>query len=72
MPKNVQRKRPVSIPAVATAAVIIQKNPRKLQITESKGDILHVRYSTHDEEQTRGELLSILGAQDYEEKEWNE
>ena len=32
-----------------------------------EGDILHVRYSTVDEEETREELISIVGIQDYKE-----
>ena len=31
------------------------------------GDILHVRYSTYDETETKKELSAIVGAQDYEE-----
>ncbi len=31
------------------------------------GDILHVRYSTYDEHNTKEELISIVGTQDYEE-----
>ena len=34
-----------------------------------EGDILHVRYSTHDEKQTKEELEAIVGEQDYSEKE---
>ena len=61
-----------------TFVLSIKRSDQRPQIDEHgeknmyPGDILHVRFSTHDEEQTRGELLSILGAQDYEEKEWNE
>lgn len=33
------------------------------------GDILHVRYSTYDEETTKEELTSIIGEQDYAESE---
>ena len=33
------------------------------------GDLLHVRYSTADEERTRGELTAIVGNQDYVENE---
>ena len=31
------------------------------------GDILHVRYSTYDEPNTKAELISIVGSQDYDE-----
>lgn len=31
------------------------------------GDILHVRYSTYDENSTKEELISIVGKQDYDE-----
>jgi Trk K+ transport system NAD-binding subunit len=34
-----------------------------------EGDILHVRYSTQDEAQTREELTAIVGEQVYQEKE---
>ncbi len=34
-----------------------------------EGDVLHVRYSTHDERQTKEELEAIVGEQDYSEKE---
>ena len=34
-----------------------------------EGDVLHVRYSTYDEAQTRAELMAIVGEQDYHEKE---
>ena len=34
-----------------------------------EGDILHVRYSTRDEAQTREELTAIVGEQVYQEKE---
>lgn len=34
-----------------------------------EGDILHVRYSTYDEEQTRTELIAIVGEQEYAESE---
>ncbi|MBQ8323600.1 MAG: chloride channel protein [Clostridia bacterium] len=33
------------------------------------GDVLHVRYSTSFEEKTREELIAIVGAQEYREKE---
>ncbi|MBO5286481.1 MAG: chloride channel protein [Clostridia bacterium] len=33
------------------------------------GDVLHVRYSTYDEPATKRELISIVGDQDYNEKE---
>ncbi len=33
-----------------------------------EGDVLHVRYSTFDQAQTRLELLAIVGDQDYQEK----
>ena len=33
------------------------------------GDVLHVRYSTCDEPQTKSELTAIVGEQDYSEKE---
>jgi hypothetical protein len=33
------------------------------------GDILHVRYSTCDEAETRAQLTAIVGAQDYHENE---
>jgi H+/Cl- antiporter ClcA len=33
------------------------------------GDILHVRYSTYDEEETKRELTAIVGTQDYVESE---
>jgi len=48
---------------------------RKAEIDEHggkairEGDILHVRYSTFDEEETRDELMAIVGIQDYREKE---
>lgn len=34
-----------------------------------EGDVLHVRYSTHDEWQTKEELTAIVGEQEYNEKE---
>ena len=34
-----------------------------------EGDILHVRYSTYDEAQTKEELTAIVGEQEYHEKE---
>lgn len=34
-----------------------------------EGDILHVRYSTIDEDETRAELVAIVGKQKYKEKE---
>lgn len=34
-----------------------------------EGDLLHVRYSTYDEEATRAELMAIVGIQDYKENE---
>ena len=34
-----------------------------------EGDILHVRYSTYDENQTRAELKAIVGEQEYFEQE---
>lgn len=34
-----------------------------------EGDILHVRYSTYDEAQTKEELTAIVGEQDYRESE---
>ncbi len=34
-----------------------------------EGDTLHVRYSTYDEEQTREELIAIVGEQEYAVKE---
>lgn len=34
-----------------------------------EGDVLHVRYSTHDERQTKEELEAIVGEQDYFESE---
>lgn len=34
-----------------------------------EGDLLHVRYSTYDEEQTRQELMAIVGEQTYNEAE---
>lgn len=34
-----------------------------------EGDVLHVRYSTFDEPQTKAELTAIVGEQDYSEKE---
>ena len=34
-----------------------------------EGDLLHVRYSTFDEEATRAELMAIVGIQDYKENE---
>ncbi|MBR2474591.1 MAG: chloride channel protein [Clostridia bacterium] len=33
------------------------------------GDVLHVRYSTYDEERTREELTAIVGEQEYDEVE---
>ncbi len=37
--------------------------------TISEGDIIHVRYSTYDESQTREELMAIVGEQEYVEAE---
>lgn len=37
--------------------------------TISEGDIIHVRYSTYDESQTREELMAIVGEQEYVETE---
>ena len=34
-----------------------------------EGDLLHVRYSTYDEDQTREELMAIVGEQVYNEAE---
>ena len=34
-----------------------------------EGDILHVRYSTYNEEETKEELMAIVGIQDYNEKD---
>ena len=34
-----------------------------------EGDVLHVRYSTYDEPQTKAELTAIVGEQDYDERE---
>lgn len=34
-----------------------------------EGDVLHVRYSTYDEPQTKRELTAIVGDQEYNEKE---
>ncbi len=36
-----------------------------------KGDVLHIRYSTYNEEQTRAELIAIVGEQEYAEAETN-
>ncbi|MBQ8683024.1 MAG: chloride channel protein [Clostridia bacterium] len=35
----------------------------------AEGDVLHVRYLTYDEAQTKEELMAIVGAQDYAEQE---
>ena len=34
-----------------------------------EGDILHIRYSTHDEEETKAEIMAIVGEQEYPEEE---
>lgn len=34
-----------------------------------EGDVLHVRYSTYEEERTREELVAIVGEQEYDEAE---
>ncbi len=38
----------------------------------TSGDVLHVRYSTYDDETTKSELVAIVGEQDYKEKEIKE
>lgn len=40
--------------------------------TLNAGDILHVRYSTFDDDYTKKELLAIVGEQDYVKKEMTE
>ena len=34
-----------------------------------EGDVLHVRYSTYSEEQTKEELMAIVGEEEYNEAE---
>ena len=34
-----------------------------------EGDVLHIRYSTFDEEHTKRELIAIVGEQDYDESQ---
>ena len=47
----------------------IEQIDQQGEIVFSEGDILHVRYLTFDEEQTKEELNSIVGEQNYEESE---
>ena len=37
--------------------------------TFHEGDILHIRYATFDEEQTKAEIIAIVGEQEYDETE---
>lgn len=37
--------------------------------TFHKGDVLHIRYATFDEAQTKAEIIAIVGEQDYDETE---
>lgn len=54
---------------------IIPSKSRQPQIDQQgskvfhEGDVLHIRYATFDEENTRAELISIVGEQDYEQTE---
>lgn len=36
------------------------------------GDILHVRYSTYDNEQTHSEIIALVGEQTFKESDWQE
>ncbi|MBR6552786.1 MAG: chloride channel protein, partial [Clostridia bacterium] len=47
----------------------IEQVDQQGEIVFSEGDILHVRYATFDEEQTKEELNSIVGEQNYDESE---
>ena len=52
---------------------IIPSKSRYAQIDQQgentfhEGDVLHIRYATFDEQQTKAELIAIVGEQDYEQ-----
>ncbi len=53
------------IPSKSRYAQIDQQGEK----TFHEGDVLHIRYATFDEAQTKEELIAIVGEQDYEETE---
>ena len=53
------------IPSKSRYAQIDQQGEK----TFHEGDVLHIRYATFDESQTKAELTAIVGEQDYEETE---
>ena len=53
------------IPSKSRYAQVDQQGEK----TFHEGDVLHIRYATFDEPQTKAELIAIVGKQDYEETE---
>lgn len=59
----------------ANLFVLSVRHDEKAEVDEQNakailaGDVLHVRYSTYDEKETKKELMAIVGEQAYQEKE---
>ena len=55
----------LSVKHASNEAIVDEHGSSELHV----GDVLHLRYSTADEEYTRTQILSIVGEQEFEETE---